>query len=90
VDLHREGKAFSALLLELIGGKPIIHDFTGLADIPAMTDEAVAASKALKKMGYTFIGPTIIYAHLQATGLVNDHLVDCFVRKEIGRNGGNR
>ncbi len=84
VALHNENETFSGLLLGLIGGKPIIHDYRHLSEIPAFTDEAAVASKALKKLGYTFVGPTIIYAHLQATGLVNDHLVDCFVRKEEG------
>ena len=82
--LHRDGATFSALLLDLIGGKPIVHEFRDLSEIPAFTDEAAAASKTLKGLGYTFIGPTIIYAHLQATGLVNDHLMDCFVRNELG------
>ena len=88
VELHLGKRTFSGLLLDLIGGKPIVHRYRSLSEIPAFTDEAAEASKALKKLGYTFIGPTIIYAHLQATGLVNDHLVDCFVRKEIERGGG--
>ncbi len=86
VDLHREGKMFSGLLLDLLGGRPIVHNFTSLSEIPAATEEAVTVSKALKKLGYSFIGPTVIYAHLQATGLVNDHLADCFVREEIERD----
>ncbi len=84
VELHRGNATFSGLLLDLLGGKPIVHHYRSLSEIPAFTDEAAAASKALKKLGYTFVGPTIIYAHLQATGLVNDHLADCFVRKEAG------
>ena len=87
VELHRTGGTFAGLLLELLGGGPIVHAFTSLSQIPATTPEAVAVSKALKKLGYSFVGPTIIYAHLQATGLVNDHLVDCFVREEIERAG---
>jgi len=83
--LHRGGGTFSDLLLGLIGGKPIVHHYRNLTEIPAFTDEAAAASKALKKLGYTFVGPTIVYAHLQATGLVNDHLIDCFVRGEPGQ-----
>jgi DNA-3-methyladenine glycosylase I len=83
VALHREGKTFSALLLDLIGGRPIVHHYRELSEIPAYIDEAAAASKALKKLGYSFVGPTIIYAHMQATGLVNDHLVDCFVRRQL-------
>ncbi len=88
VELHRAKETFSGLLLGLIGGKPIVHHYRSLSEIPAFTDEAAVASKALKKLGYTFVGPTIIYAHLQATGLVNDHLADCFVKKEIERGEG--
>jgi len=82
VELHRGGWAFSALLLALLGGKPIVHEFRSLSQIPAFTDEAATVSKELRKLGYSFVGPTIMYAHLQATGLVNDHLVDCFVRND--------
>jgi DNA-3-methyladenine glycosylase I len=85
VALHRANATFSSLLFDLIGGKPIVHNYRNISEIPAFTGEAAAASKALKKLGYSFVGPTIIYAHLQATGLVNDHLADCFVRKEIER-----
>lgn len=83
--LHREGAAFSRLLLDLIGGKPIVHGYRHIGEVPAFTGEAASASKALKKLGYMFVGPTIVYAHLQATGFVNDHLVDCFVNEELGR-----
>ena len=88
VELHGAGETFSGLLLELLGGSPIVHSFTSISQIPASTDEAKLVSKALKKRGYSFVGPTIVYAHLQATGLVNDHLVGCFVREEIERGGG--
>jgi DNA-3-methyladenine glycosylase I len=82
VELHRDGGAFSALLLALLGGKPIVHEYREISQIPAFTGEAADVSKALKKLGYSFVGPTIVYAHLQATGLVNDHLVNCFVRND--------
>jgi DNA-3-methyladenine glycosylase I len=86
VELHREGKTFSGLLLDLLGGNPIDRRYRELSQIPAFTEEAVAISKALKKLGYTFVGPTIVYAHMQAVGFVNDHLVDCFVRKELSNS----
>lgn len=57
------------------------------ADIPAVTPEPVALAKALKKRGFKFVGPTTVYAMMQATGIVNDHLVRCFVRKEVARHG---
>ncbi|MBN2223128.1 MAG: DNA-3-methyladenine glycosylase I [Deltaproteobacteria bacterium] len=82
VTLHRQGKTFSGLLLDLLGSSPIDHRYRELSQIPAFTEESVVVSKALKKHGFTFVGPTIIYAHLQAMGLVNDHLVDCFVRND--------
>jgi DNA-3-methyladenine glycosylase I len=85
VELHHARRTFSALLLDLLGGTPIVHDFTSISQIPPVTDEAVVVSKALKKLGYSFVGPTIVYAHLQATGFVNDHLVSCFVREAISQ-----
>jgi DNA-3-methyladenine glycosylase I len=83
LEVAREFGTFSRFLLNLVGGSPIINNHRTLSEIPAFTEEAVTISKALKKRGFTFVGPTIVYAHLQATGLVNDHLVDCFVREEI-------
>ncbi len=90
VELHREGRTFSGMLLELLGGKPIDHRYRELSEIPAFTEEAATVSKALKKLGYTFVGPTIMYAHMQAVGFVNDHLVDCFVREVTKRDDALR
>ena len=87
LEVGREFGSFSGFLLNLVGGGPIINNYRTLSEIPAFTEEAVGISKALKKRGFTFVGPTIVYAHLQATGLVNDHLVGCFVREEIGDSG---
>lgn len=56
-----------------------------LADIPAQTPEAVALSKDLRKRGFTFVGPVIVYAHMQAVGIVNDHVVGCFRRTQVAR-----
>ncbi len=55
-----------------------------LGDLPAQTAESVALSKDLKQRGFTFVGPTICYAHMQATGMVNDHTIDCFRYAELG------
>jgi len=60
-----------------VGGQPIVNERKGMGDIPAVTDEAVAMSKGLKKLGFGFVGPTICYAFMQAVGMVNDHLVTC-------------
>jgi DNA-3-methyladenine glycosylase I len=74
-----EGKAsFSKWLWDWVDGKPLVNHFRTLAEIPASTELSENISKALKKKGFSFVGPTIVYAFLQAAGLVNDHLVDCF------------
>jgi DNA-3-methyladenine glycosylase I len=87
LEVRREFGTFSGFLLDLMGGRPIVHDYRSLSEIPAFIEEAAAMSKALKKRGFSFVGPTIVYAHLQAMGFVNDHLVDCFVRDERGNTG---
>ncbi len=61
-----------------VNHKPIKHSFKGMADIPASDELSAKISKDLKKRGFSFIGPTIIYAHMQATGMVNDHLTYCY------------
>ena len=68
-----------------VGGKPIRNRWTSLREIPAETTESNAMNKALKKRGFRFVGPTICYAFMQASGLVNDHEVTCFRYREVGR-----
>ncbi|MDJ0993435.1 MAG: DNA-3-methyladenine glycosylase I [Dinoroseobacter sp.] len=68
---------FSPFLWSFLGGKPIQNHFATMADVPAETPESRAMSKALKARGFKFCGPTIVYAFMQATGMVNDHLVGC-------------
>jgi len=65
------------LLWSFVGGAPKINHFSERGQVPAVTAEAEAMSKALKKAGFTFVGPTICYAYMQATGMVMDHTVDC-------------
>lgn len=72
-----DGSDFSAFLWSFVGGKPIVNRYTSLSQVPAQTAESEAMSKALKKLGFNFVGPTICYAFMQAVGMVNDHLVDC-------------
>ena len=67
-----------------VGGRPRKNSFKNIDEIPARTLESDSLSKDLKKRGFTFIGPTIIYAHMQAVGMVNDHTIDCFRYKEVG------
>jgi DNA-3-methyladenine glycosylase I len=74
---EKEG-SFSRWLWNWVDGKPIINHWRTLAEIPVSTELSENISRALKERGFSFVGPTIIYAFLQASGLVNDHLVDCF------------
>ena len=73
---HGEG-SFSTLLWSFVGGMPKINAWQSMSDLPAQTPESEAMSKALKKLGFNFVGPTICYAFMQAVGMVNDHLVSC-------------
>ncbi len=77
-ELVREEGSFSDFLWSFVEGRPIANRFGALKEIPAETDESRAMSRALKKRGFTFVGPTICYAFMQATGMVNDHTTDCF------------
>ncbi len=72
-----ERGSFSDYLWSFVDGEPVVNRWKRMAEIPAETDLSRAVSKDLKRRGFRFVGPTIVYAHLQATGLVNDHLVDC-------------
>jgi DNA-3-methyladenine glycosylase I len=76
--LEKEGISFSDFLWDFVGGKPIVNRLKPGGPIPAETDLSRAMSKALKKRGFKFVGPTIVYAFMQATGMVNDHLVTCY------------
>jgi DNA-3-methyladenine glycosylase I len=78
LQLQQDEGGFDSYLWQFVGGAPIINHWRELHEIPAQTPEAEAMSKALKKRGFTFVGPTICYAFMQATGMVNDHTVDCF------------
>ena len=75
--------SFSAYIWRFVDGEPIVNEFRTLADLPATSRESDALSKDLKSRGFKFIGSTVIYAHMQATGMVNDHVLDCFRRGQI-------
>ena len=81
------GQLFSNYLWQFIGGEPIVNRWKTLSEVPAKTKESDLMSKQLKKDGFKFIGSTICYAHMQATGMVNDHLVDCFRYRELVQKG---
>jgi DNA-3-methyladenine glycosylase I len=76
--VRKEFGTFDRYIWSFVGGKPIRNKLKALRDIPAQSPEAEAMSRDLKKRGFRFVGPTICYAFMQATGMVNDHLVDCF------------
>jgi DNA-3-methyladenine glycosylase I len=78
LEVQAEKGSFSDYIWSFVDGRPIQNRWHTLAEIPATTPLAATISKDLKKRGFRFVGPTIIYAHMQATGMVNDHLVDCF------------
>jgi len=78
--VQREFGSFDAFLWSFVGGKPKVNRPKTLAEVPAVTPEAEALGKALKKRGFTFVGPTIMYAYMQSMGLVDDHLATCWKR----------
>jgi DNA-3-methyladenine glycosylase I len=76
--VQAEFGSFDAYVWQFVGGKPKVNSWKTINEIPAQTEVSVILSKDLKKRGFNFVGPTIVYAHMQATGMVNDHTTDCF------------
>lgn len=87
LQVQEEHGTFSDYQWAFVGGKPLQNRRESLKQIPARTPESDAFSKDLKKRGFTFVGSTIIYAHMQAVGMVNDHVVDCFRHVACGKLG---
>ena len=85
--VQKEFGSFSEYVWRFTGGKPLQNRRRRLQDVPARTAESDAMSKDLSKRGFTFVGSTICYAFMQATGMVNDHLVSCFRYNELSRAG---
>ncbi len=83
--MRNQGIDFSEFLWDFVGGKPIQNAWKSMDELPATSPEAEAMSKALKKEGFNFVGPTIVYAFMQAVGMVNDHLLDCFRHGECAQ-----
>lgn len=77
LDLYAAGTTLSDYFWGFVDNTPIQNHWKTMADVPPLTPLSTTISKDLKKRGFTFVGPTIVYAHMQATGMVNDHLVDC-------------
>lgn len=78
LQLQAEFGSFDAYIWQFVGGKPLVNHWHSIREIPAETTESRAMSKDLLKRGFKFVGPTICYAFMQATGMVNDHTTDCF------------
>ena len=82
LDMMESGPGFSAFLWDFVDGQPVVNRYKAMRDVPAETPVSRAMSKELKARGFKFCGPTIVYAFMQATGLVNDHLTSCHRHKE--------
>ena len=83
LEARDEFGSFDAYIWRFVEGNPIVHRIKRLKDFPATSAESDALSKDLKQRGFKFVGSTICYAHMQATGMVNDHVIECFRRWEI-------
>ena len=83
LQIRKEFGTFDKYIWGFVNGKPIHNKFNSLKELPARTELSDIISKDLKKRGFTFVGSTIIYAHMQATGMVNDHLISCFRYKGL-------
>ena len=76
--VQSEFGSFDTYMWQFVGGKPKVNTWKTMQELPAKTDESAAMSKDLLSRGFKFVGPTICYAHMQATGMINDHTIDCF------------
>jgi DNA-3-methyladenine glycosylase I len=85
--VQKEFGSFDAYLWGFVGGRPIVNKWRRTDQLPAMSAESEALSKDLRRRGFGFVGPTVCYAHLQAAGLINDHLVSCFRYPELTGGG---
>lgn len=83
LEIQREFGSFDSYIWQFVGGKPIQNKWKTMTDVPSFTVESQEMSKDLKKRGFKFVGPTICYAFMQAVGMVNDHIKDCFRYSEI-------
>jgi DNA-3-methyladenine glycosylase I len=84
LEVGREFESFDAYIWGFVEGKPVRNRFRTLTEIPTKTPLSDQISADMKKRGFKFVGSTIIYSHMQATGMVNDHIVSCFRHKEVG------
>jgi len=82
LNVQKEFESFDAYIWQFVGGSPIVNNWESHSDVPSYTKESEQMSKDLKKRGFKFVGPTICYAFMQATGMVNDHTKNCFLSNE--------
>jgi DNA-3-methyladenine glycosylase I len=85
LDMRDRGEDFAAFLWAFTDGKPVQNTWPGIGHVPAQTPLAVEVAKALKAKGFKFCGPVIVYAFMQAVGMVNDHTTDCFRHAEVAK-----
>jgi len=83
LQVQKEFGSFDRYIWQFVNGKPIRNSWRKMTDIPSSTPESDAMSRDLQKRGFKFVGPTICYAFMQAVGMVNDHVVDCFRHREL-------
>ena len=83
LQVQEQFDGFARYIWRFVDGKPIVHQIKRLKDYPATSAQSDSLSKDLKQRGFKFVGPTVCYAHMQATGMVNDHVVGCFRKQEI-------
>jgi DNA-3-methyladenine glycosylase I len=87
LEVQEAEGSLAAYLWSFVGGTPIVGTFRELSQLPAETEESRAMSKDLKRRGFRFVGPTVCYALMQTTGMVNDHIVSCFRYAEVASSG---
>lgn len=88
--VQNEFGSFDRYIWDFVGGRPIVHTLRSLQDMPVTSPESDALSRDLKARGFKFVGSTICYAFMQAAGMINDHTVDCFRHRRVGRRPSPR
>jgi DNA-3-methyladenine glycosylase I len=86
LQVQEEFGSFDAYIWRFVDGRPVINHWRTIKSVPARTADSDTLSKDLRQRGFTFVGSTICYAHMQATGMVNDHLVSCFRHKQVSES----
>jgi len=86
MEVREEYGSFDEYIWQFVDGKPLQNEFKEMSDIPSKTKISDYISESLKEIGFKFVGSTIVYAHMQATGMVNDHVISCFRYNEVKQN----